>query len=342
MDMSTIIEVDGSAGGGQLLRTALSLSLCTMTPFRMRGIRAGRSRPGLMRQHLTAVEATTRIGSAQACGATPGSQELTFVPGAIQGGDYRFAIGTAGSTTLVLQTALPALLRANRVSTITLEGGTHNPLAPPADFLAQAFVPQLARMGANVRIDLRRHGFFPAGGGRVEARVEPCAMLEPLDLVARGPVRQVRATALVSGLAVDIGRRELEVAARRLGIKRDCQILTEVTPALGPGNVFLVAVESEHVTEVFAGFGERGISAETVAERVCREASAYIDAGVAVGTHLADQLLLPLALAGGGTFSTFAPSEHALTNAALIEKFLPVEITFAPQHGKTWLARIES
>ena len=336
-----MIELDGSAGGGQLLRTALTLSMCTLTPFRMRGIRAGRSRPGLMRQHLTAVEAATRIGNAQVTGATPGSQELAFIPGAIQGGDFRFAIGTAGSTTLVLQTALPALLRADRVSTLRLEGGTHNPLAPATDFLAQAFAPQLARMGAKVQIDLMRYGFFPAGGGRVEVRVEPCAMLEPLDLVARGQVKQVRATALVSGLPADIGRRELEVAARRLGVKREGQILTEVTPALGPGNVFLVAVESEHATAVFTGFGERGLSAETVAERVCREASAYIDAGVAVDTHLADQLLLPLALAGGGTFSTLAPSEHALTNAALIEKFLPVEITFEPQGGKAWLARID-
>ncbi|HJU41103.1 MAG TPA: RNA 3'-terminal phosphate cyclase, partial [Tahibacter sp.] len=126
MNTSTMIELDGSAGGGQLLRTALSLSLCTLTPFRMRGIRAGRPRPGLMRQHLTAVEAAARIGNAHVTGATPGSQELVFVPGVIEGGDFRFAIGTAGSTTLVLQTVLPALLCADRVSTLRIEGGTHN------------------------------------------------------------------------------------------------------------------------------------------------------------------------------------------------------------------------
>jgi RNA 3'-terminal phosphate cyclase (ATP) len=336
-----MIELDGSAGGGQLLRTALTLSLCTATPFRMRGIRAGRARPGLMRQHLTAVEAAARIGNAHVEGAMPGSQELVFVPGAVQGGDFRFAIGTAGSTTLVAQTVLPVLLRADRISTVKLEGGTHNPMAPPADFLAQAFVPQLARMGANARVDVSRHGFFPAGGGRLELRVEPCAALAPLELTARGDVRRVRATALVSGLPADIGRRELEVAARRLGVKRDGQSLVDVTPALGPGNVFLVAVEAEHVTEVFVGFGERGISAETVADRVCREASAWIDADVAVGTHLADQLLLPFALAGAGSFTTLVPSDHARTNAALIEKFLPVEIAFEPQQGKAWLVRVE-
>lgn len=336
-----MIELDGSAGGGQLLRTALTLSLCTLTPFRMRGIRAGRARPGLMRQHLTAVEAATRVGNAHVEGATPGSQELVFVPGAIQGGDFRFAIGTAGSTTLVAQTVLPALLRAERVSTVRLEGGTHNPMAPPADFLAQAFLPLMARMGASAQIDVKRHGFFPAGGGRIDVRVEPCAALAPVHLVERGDVRGVRATALVSGLPADIGRRELDVAARRLGIKRDGQTLTDVTPALGPGNVFLVAVEAEHVTEVFVGFGERGLAAETVAERVCREASRYIDSGVAVGEHLADQLLLPLALAGSGSFTTLAPTDHARTNAALIEKFLPVEIAFEPQRGKTWLARID-
>ena len=154
MNDTDFLEIDGAAGGGQLLRTALALSLCTGTPFRMRGIRAGRSKPGLMRQHLTAVEAAARIGNAAVGGATPGSQEIAFRPQGVQGGDWRFSIGTAGSTTLVLQTVLPALWQASSPSSRHLEGGTHNPLAPPADFVAEVFAPLFSRVQAPVAVAL--------------------------------------------------------------------------------------------------------------------------------------------------------------------------------------------
>ena len=331
-----MIEIDGSNGGGQLLRTALTLSVVTTTPFIMTGIRARRSRPGLMRQHLTAVEAARQVSSAEVTGADAGSQTLTFVPGAIRSGDFQFPIGTAGSTTLVLQTVLPALSRASGASTIRLEGGTHNPLAPPADFLIDVFAPILARIGMRADIRLERHGFYPAGGGVLHAQVQPSQSLRPLHLVERGAVRAVSARALNSGLSTSVAERELKVVARRLGLLQGALKLHEVKPALGPGNALLIKVESEHITECFTTFGQRGVSAEQVAEHACDMVQTYIKADVAVGCYTADQLLLPMALAGGGSFTTTEPTDHARSNASLIEKFLEVEIDFQEIGANAW------
>src|SRR5688572_7099138 len=164
-----MIRIDGSVGegGGQILRTALSLSLATGTPFQIENIRAGRKNAGLLRQHLTAVLAAAEIGSAETAGASLGSTALTFTPKSVRGGEFRFAVGTAGSATLVFQTILPALLLAGTPSRVEIEGGTHNMAAPPFDFLKRTFLPVLRRMGANISLELKRYGFYPAGGGRL-------------------------------------------------------------------------------------------------------------------------------------------------------------------------------
>jgi len=330
-----MLELDGSQGGGQLLRSALTLSLCSGEPFRMRGIRAGRPKPGLMRQHLTAVEAAVAISGSTAIGATPGSQQLEFRPGAVRGGDYRFAIGTAGSTTLVLQTLLPALLRADQPSTVVIEGGTHNPLAPPADFLIQTWVPLLRRMGASVDITLVRHGFYPAGGGELRVAVTP-STLKPLNLEVRGAIRSIKALAITASVPESVAERELAFVGEHFGLAADSLHCRVVERPVGPGNVLLISVESDALCTVFAGFGERAIRAEHVAADVCRQAQRYIDADVAVDEHLADQLLLPMALACGGAFTTTQPSAHFLSNAALVEKFLPVEITPTAASDIAW------
>jgi len=339
MDM---LELDGSQGGGQLLRTALSLSLCTGTGFTMEKIRAKRSRPGLMRQHLTAVNAAARIGCARTHGAELGATALRFEPGALVAGDHSFAIGSAGSTTLVLQTVLPALWHAAAPSTLRLEGGTHNPLAPSADFLSDTFLPALRRFGVDASLALERHGFFPAGGGVLTARIAPCARLQRPSFFDRGERVAIEAVALVSALSPDIGRRELDVLAQRLGLSGPALELREVRPALGPGNAVLVRVRHDAHVETFTGYGERGVPAETVAHRVADAVRAYLDAGACVGEHLGDQLLLPMALAGGGAFTTLAPSEHLRSNAALIEKFLPVDIAWVQEAGARWRVVVSS
>jgi RNA 3'-terminal phosphate cyclase (ATP) len=336
-----MIEIDGSQGegGGQILRTALSLSLCTGKPFQLHSIRARRSKPGLMRQHLTAVNAAAQIGGAQVDGAEIGSRELSFHPGEVAAGDYDFAVGTAGSTTLVLQTVLPPLLIGERASSLRLQGGTHNPHAPPFHFLQRAFLPLLERMGVRTETSLERYGFFPAGGGEIWLRVVPSAKLVALHLEERGPLERSHAEAVVANLPVDIARRELGVVKARLGLADENLRIVGNAPAHGPGNVLLIAQQFQHVTEVFTGFGEQGVRAEVVAERAVNEAQAFARGEAAVGEHLADQLLLPMALAGEGSFTTLEPSSHTRTNMDVIGLFLPVR--FEVDRRKKDLWRIE-
>lgn len=320
-----MLTIDGSMGegGGQVLRSSLALSLLTSTPLRISKIRAGRARPGLMRQHLMAVHAATTISDAETSGAELGSTELTFRPQAIRAGDYRFAIGGAGSTTLVFQTVLlPLLLGASVPSTLSFEGGTHNPMAPPYDFLEQAFLPLLARMGARVDVSLSRHGFYPAGGGCWSATVHPTPRLERLELLERGALRTQSAVALCASIPGSVGARQVEALAAALSWDRAVCRPRMVADTRGPGNALLASIEAEHVTELVTGFGERGIPAESVAATVAAEVQRYLRANVPVGEHLADQLLLPLALGAGGTFRTVKPSLHTTTQLALLELFI--------------------
>lgn len=337
-----MIEIDGAMGegGGQVLRSALGLSLATGQPFRIRDIRAGRAKPGILRQHLAAVDAAVQVGGASASGAALGSRELAFTPGKARGGNYRFAVGTAGSTTLVLQAVLPALLTADEPSTIVLEGGTHNPLAPPFDFLERALLPLVERMGPRVRVALERPGFYPAGGGRFVAEIEPAKALVPLELGERGEIHERRARARVANLAPHIARRELQTLADMLDWPPETLRAEPVTDAIGPGNVLVVDVVSEHVTEVFTGFGRRGATAENVAAEVAGEVREYLASGAPVGPHLADQLLVPLALAGGGRFRTVRPTRHTTTNAEVLRAFLDVRVTIEKETRDRWVIGI--
>jgi RNA 3'-terminal phosphate cyclase (ATP) len=339
-----MITIDGSSGegGGQILRTSLALSLVTGTPVRISRVRAGRQKPGLLRQHLTAVRAAAEVGGAEVTGAELGAREVVFRPRAVTPGEYRFAVGTAGSATLVLETVLPALLCAKGRSTLILEGGTHNPAAPSFDFLDRAFLPLVRRMGPNVTASIERRGFYPAGGGRFRVEIEPSPSLGRLDLLERGEIRARRLVATVVNIPGGVAMREIEAAQAVLGWDRGCFRPEVIKGAHGPGNVVTIDVEAEHLTEVFTGFGERGVRAEVVGERVAREALAYLEAGVPVGEHLADQLVLPLALAGCGSFRTLEPSSHTRTHAALIEQILGVRVRLEQVAEKAWHVEAEA
>jgi RNA 3'-terminal phosphate cyclase (ATP) len=333
-----MIIIDGSLGegGGQILRTALGLSMVTGRPFRIEKIRAGREKPGLLRQHLTAVNAAATICGAQVDGAAMGSRELSFSPGKVKAGEYTFSIGSAGSTTLVLQTVLPALLTANGPSSLTLEGGTHNPHAPPMDFLERVFLPLINRMGPTVTVKLERAGFYPAGGGRFFVNIEPIAKLSPLHLPERGEIKRRLATAVVAALPGDIAKRELEKVGQRLGWSGEQLQTRQLPKELGPGNLLTLEIQSEHVTEVFTGFGMKEVTAESVAEQAVQQVRRYLAAGVPVGEYLADQLLLPLALAGSGSFLTHSPTRHTKTNIEVIARFLSVRITMREVSRDAW------
>jgi RNA 3'-terminal phosphate cyclase (ATP) len=340
-----MLTIDGSLGegGGQILRSSLALSLCLRRPFRIVNIRARRPKPGLRPQHLAAVRAAAAISGAHVDGATIGAQSLTFEPGDVEAGSHRFAIGTAGSTSLVLQTVLPALLTARRPSDLQLEGGTHNPRAPTFECLARAYLPLSGRLGPRISIALERAGFEPAGGGLVRVRIEPAPRLTPLRLETRGDLLRVEAEVLLSKLPAHIAEREATALANELDIEPERIRVQTVDSSPGPGNVVTVFAESEQITEVFAEFGRRGVPAERVAALTARAAKQYLAAGVPVGVHLADQLLLPLALAGGGSFVTLPPSTHTRTNIDVIQAFLPVAIRcVAIDDSEKWKIEITS
>jgi RNA 3'-terminal phosphate cyclase (ATP) len=326
-----MIVIDGSEGegGGQVVRNACALSLVTGTPFRIFNVRGKRKKPGLMRQHVTAIEAACRIGGGECEGLAVGSSEVTFRPGSVTPGDYRFAVGTAGSTALVLQTVLMPLILAEKPSRLVLEGGTHNMLAPPFEFLARAFLPILNRMGPRVEARLVRHGFYPRGGGRIEVEITP-AVLTPIECIERGTLVDRSACALFAALPIEIAEREIGFVRTALGWSEREAYVRELPADQGPGNVLLLEAAFEHVTEIVCGFGQLGVPAERVAKTAVGRMRGYLASDAFAGPYLADQLLLPFALAGGGAFTTVKPSQHSLTAADIIARFTGMGCTFAP------------
>jgi RNA 3'-terminal phosphate cyclase (ATP) len=337
-----MIKIDGSEGegGGQVLRNAAALSLVTGTPFQITNIRGKRPKPGLMRQHVTAIEAACVIGNAETTGLAVGSTELTFTPSKVTPGDYHFAVGTAGSTSLVLQTILMPLIFADAPSRIVLEGGTHNMMAPPFEFLERCFLPIINRMGPTVTAKLVRHGFYPRGGGRVEVEITP-APLHRIDCQNRGALMGRSVTALIAALPGAIAAREIKEAQKRLSNwPEDTFTIRQLPEAQGPGNILLVEAQFEHVTEISSGFGKLGTSAETLAKDAAKRMSGFIASSAFAGPYLADQLLLPFALAGGGSFTTVKPSQHARTAADIIDLFTGRRFVFEQQDSGVHIVRL--
>ena len=327
-----MIELDGAVGegGGQILRSALALSMCTGQPMRIRSIRARRPKPGLMRQHLACVNAAVAVSGARVEGAELGSRTLGFEPGPVRPGDYSFHIGTAGSGSLVLQTVLPPLMTARGESRLVLGGGTHNPMAPPFHFLARSFAPLLRKLGVGLALELRRLGFHPAGGGEFSVSIAPASEgLRPFDLIERGALTEAYAECLVPALPRRVAARELEALGQALGWTAEQLRMPPVRQNEGPGNALMATLVCEQVSEVVTAFGEKGVSSEAVARRVAGEVNAFQAATGALGPHLADQWLLPLALAvaerkAAACCTCTALTLHSLTQIGVIEAFIPV------------------
>lgn len=343
-----MLKIDGSfgEGGGQILRTALALSMITQIPIEISNIRAGRKKPGLMRQHLVFVQAAKAISHAAVTGAELGSQILQFIPHTVQSGEYAFDIGSAGSTALVLQTILPPLLLASHASTVTIKGGTHNPLAPTVDFLQHAFIPALAKMGIKLELELKQAGFAPVGGGEIIANIYPIAASvnhPKFEVLNRGKLLGVDLVASELNLHIDIPNRELASAATYLleknGVTKE-QLHQRVASlkGIGEGNTCYAIVKNENHQEVFTRLGEKKNSAENIGKRLAGLVNRYFASDACVDEYLADQLLLPLAIlvdnkqfeSNAAQFSARMISEHTRTQAVMIEKFLPVSIMFKP------------
>jgi RNA 3'-terminal phosphate cyclase (ATP) len=339
--------IDGSRGegGGQVVRSALALSAVTGRPFVMTNVRANRRKPGLKPQHMTAVRAAAKICSAEVVGNVLGADRLEFYPRQINSGEYFFPIGTAGSTTLVAQTVLPALLMGSGRSACEIEGGTHNPLAPPYDFLSRVWLPCLRAMGINVSSELTRYGFFPAGGGKVKVAIDPIHSLRGLSILETGKLLTRRIVAVVSQLPRHIAEREVGTILDGSGwqdVERDVR---EVD-SRSAGNIVMIELRYEHITELFSTCGRRGVPAEKVARACLREAKDYLKQKSPVGEYLADQLLLPIALAAhfygqGSEYRTGSLSDHSRTQIDLISRFLNVSFQLESSSGRV-IVRVAS
>jgi RNA 3'-terminal phosphate cyclase (ATP) len=342
------VRLDGSRGegGGQILRTALTLSLLTGRPFRMVKVRANREKPGLRPQHKTAVEAAAELGNARIVGASVGSRELSFSPAAYEPRDLTFDIGTAGSTGLVLQTLhLPLALRTSSAVRVALVGGTFNPKAPAYTFLEATWRGYLWAFGMPTALAMPSAGFYPRGGGRLEAWIEP-ASPRPWVQLERGPLRRIRGIAGVANLRDDIAGRMRDRAIQRLeesGLSAEIEIELVRWPGVGQGAALSLIAEYEGtIPATFVGLGERGKSSEAVADEAVDQLLAFeAAAGAAVDPHSADQILLPLAFAPGrSAFSVSEVTEHLRTNVETIGAFLDRSITIEDSEGDGQPGRI--
>ncbi|MBX2859267.1 MAG: RNA 3'-terminal phosphate cyclase [Cellvibrionaceae bacterium] len=336
-----MIVINGSQGegGGQIFRTSLSLAMCLNKPVRIENIRAGRAKPGLLRQHLTCLRAAQSICAAQVTGDELGSREVSFTPGKVRAGEYRFAVGSAGSTSLVFQTLLMPLIFSGASSALMLEGGTHNGFAPSFDFINIGFLPAIARMGYQADAELSRFGFYPAGGGAWRAQIHPAQGVKALDLTQRGGLKSRLALATSSQIPKHITERELAQVQKKCLWCGD-ELQQRIVDSVGPGNIVSLRAISEHVTEVVEVVGEKQLSAERVAGRAAKAMNSYLAADVTVGEYLADQLLLPMVLGKGGQFTTQAPSKHFLSNVEVIKQFMAVDISVEQRSEHVWQVRV--
>ncbi len=356
-----MIEIDGSKGegGGQVLRSALSLSVATGQPFRIIRIRARRPKPGLAAQHLAAVRAAAQVGQAEVMGARMGSARIVFRPQRIQPGEYRWDIGTAGSTALVLQTVFTPLSLAQAPSQVSITGGTHVKWSPCYQYLEWHWLTFMRRMGFDADLNLERAGYYPRGGGEIRARIRPAgrqatepngppgrtpAAATPLNLTDRGRLLQIRGLSAVSNLPGSIAERQRRQAMSRLhrsGLDCPIDILVERMPARGKGTLLLLLAEFEHSQACSFGLGELGVPAERVADGAVDATLAMLDSGAAIDEYLTDQLLLPLAFASGPSeLRTAGVTQHLLTNAQVIRAFGAAKVEIEGELGELGLVRV--
>ena len=358
--VSMMIEIDGSyrEGGGQILRTALSLSCLFQKPFRILNIRKDRKIPGLRPQHLTCVHAAKLLSNAEVAGDYIGSTELLFSPRKMQTGEFFFDIGTAGSTSLVLQTLIPAIvfsnISGNQKSTITLKGGTHVPFSPSFHYLNNIFASFLKKLGIEISISIESYGFYPKGGGKIRAEIVPVKNIKPLNITERGALLKLRGYSGVGNLPLSIAERQRNTMLEEIsssvipphpplikwGFENiDIELLNVSTP--GQGTFIFLQAESEHSTAGFTSLGERRKMAEIVGEEAAKEFLTYYATDAALDPHMADQIVLYLSMCNErSAFTTSCITEHLMTNLWAIGLFHAYKYSVEGEPGKPWIVRI--
>jgi len=340
--MITINGEEGE-GGGQVLRTSLSLSSITGKGFRMINIRKARKKPGLMPQHLTGVKAMERIAQARVQGDAPGSMELTFEPGRPLAGQYLFDIGTAGSVTLLMQTMLPPLLFADGHSTLTLKGGTHVPFSPVYEYINDVFFPTIRLMGITAQSSIRKYGFYPRGGGQIEVEVSPVQSMRPFTFLQSEHPFRLSGVSGVANLPLTIAERQILSVQRCLESRRmKATIQTLDLPSPSPGTFLFVKAESKSHAAGFSSLGERGKRAETVGEETCLQVISHLKTGCCLDPHLSDQIVPYLALARGrSAFSTSRITKHLMTNLDIVGRFIDISWSVDGTEGGPGTVSIE-
>jgi RNA 3'-terminal phosphate cyclase (ATP) len=350
-----MLTIDGSygEGGGQVLRTSLALSAITGRPVRIENVRSGRRKPGLKPQHLTAVRATAKVCDARIEGARLNSQLLSFEPRSEPtAGAYTFDVaqaakgGSAGSVSLILQTVLLPLAMAEGGSELTLRGGTHVSWSPAFDYIKRVYLPTLARMGVQAKVRIRNWGWYPIGGGEVRATVVGKgreARFAGLDLRQRGELLRVRGLSASSNLPKHIRIRQERSALQALrsnGVNARVDVVD--APSKGQGTVVFLWSEFENAVAGFTSLGERGKPAEHVAEEAANDLLEHLESDTALDPYLADQLVLPMALAAGPShLTTQRATQHLLTNAWVVNQFFSGCVSVDGQEGEPGMCRIE-
>ena len=347
---SELLQINGALGegGGQVLRSSLTLSILTGTPIFIRNIRLKRSKHGLLAQHLKSVDAAVAVSNAHVEGAALGSTSLTFRPSQVRSGRYKFDIHTAGATSLVFQTIFLPLSQASAASSVIITGGTHVRWSPCYHYLELQWLPIMRRIGFNSDIDLNTPGFYPQGGGRIDTIIRPVTTIQPLNLTRRGKLIRITGISAVANLNREIAERQKRQAfSRLLSLSNkigqpEIQIKIHELPSSTKGTVLLLLAELEHGSACYYALGELGKPAERVADEAVDALLSFLDTEAALDQYLADQLLLPLSIADGpSVLHTNQITQHLLTNAEIIRLFLPVSIFIEGDLGKPGLIHID-
>ncbi|MCK5726171.1 MAG: RNA 3'-terminal phosphate cyclase [Thiotrichaceae bacterium] len=335
--MNNLLQIDGSKGegGGQILRTSLTMSIVSGTPIQISNIRSKRSKPGLKQQHLTCVQAAQAISHAKVTGAELNSQQITFEPKKIKAGKYHFKINTAGSTTLVMQTVVPALIMTKEESTLHFEGGTHNAWAPSFDFIKQAYLPMLKKMGVDITVKIARYGFYPQGGGQWSMIIKPTSSMQRLEVLDRGKLLTKEAIVSCSKIPEHVPEREIKVLKQHIDWSEEA-FKSQWVEALGGGNIISLHLLYENCSEVIDSLGKRGLASHRVAMNAVKSLNQYLASTAPISEHLADQLLLPMVIGNGGVFRTVTPSLHTTTNREIIELFTKKHFQFNEIEKNLW------
>lgn len=342
---AAMVSIDGSEGegGGQILRSALALSALTGVPFEIYNIRAGRKNPGLQAQHLMSVHAAKEISGADVEGASPGSGRIAFRPGRVRGGRYRFSVSTAGSVGLVLQAIYLPLELAQQPSEVVIDGGTHVAWAPTYNYLEEAWLHFMRLIGIEVSLQILKAGFYPHGGGAIEARFAGRASIRPIHLEQRGQLLEIRGYSAHSNLSEEVAHRQVSEAKRLLdlgGLR--AKFTTASLSSLSKNTTFALTARFEKTVCCYTALGEKGKRAEEVAAEACLKFFDFLQTKAAVDEYMADQLLLPLAMAQGKSVYTASKiTDHLLTNASTVAKFVDVELYIDGEKGKEGLVSIE-